>query len=832
MNPFGTRLRQLRQLSLTEKGEKITQQRLGDSLGQKLGSNSFSNATVSNWENGQTSINKDDRLILLALIKIFIEFNTLKSIKECNEFLLVGNFRALNEDEICQLRFVESKQITSKQSDSIVQKNSTFSENIWPYIFSKNPYHRLPSRKSLMDNLVELLLDPDGEKVINICGIGGIGKTAFALEIARRAIEQGDYSGLFGDCASDRIIVGDEILPVRNKQYNSTDLWNSLARQFNRIDLIGKNKYFTARELLSQSKNEHYIFLFDSIECMENFQTVYIASKINLGNHRVILTSRMEKSPPSCKDVQLTSLPVEDSLLFLEKEAMISGRRNYLPFLRKKIDYIMDVSGGIPIIMQFILDKITSFDLDHILENIKNGVSPFFDFIYSKEWQQLDEPCQKYLLNKAKELQGKKYNSYLYRLNNDSSQTELKYPMQAYSFGFIERHEIDGKYQNCFNSFFRHFLCCQAKEELSQLSLDGHQYNSIKPLTSTSEEEKHFSESLWPFGLSKNPYYSLPSRAALMNELVDLLAGSNANRIVNINGIGGIGKTAFALEIARRLISQRICSRLIGDLVNDQFIIDDEVLQLRSGDYSFSDFWNSIAIQLSRKDLVDKNIYIVMREFFSNFHDEKIICLADGIERMVNYQVFYIADKIDLGNNKLIITSRINKIQKEFINVSLTSLPMKDTMIFLKKEAVLSKRENYLSLFIKNIDSIMDASGGIPIILHYIVEKITTHDLDTILEKLTNGDSPFFNFVYGNKWRQLDEPYRKFLINKAKESKRQNEGSFLYKLNSAPDQTELKYLMQAYSLGFLERHEIDGKYQYSFNSFTRHFLSFKEKSYS
>ena len=463
MNLFGTRLRQLRQISLTEKGEKITQQKLGDLLSLELRPRNFSNVTISNWENGNTNINKDDRLVLLTLLAIFLGFNALKSIDECNEFLVIGNFRCLNEEEILQLNLDSCQNSLIEQPNLSMEKENKLLEDKWPYNFSQDIYYRLPSWEKLIDDLIDVILNSPGKKVINICGIGGIGKTAFALEIARRLIQQGSFSRLIGESANDRILVGNEVMRLRFEEFSFPELWDSLAIQLDRNDLIGQNVYVVAKELLTQFHDEKILCLADGIELMKKHRVFYISNRVNLGNIRLIITSRIIKSHLDFINITLNSMSVEDTKFFLEKEAINTRKDRYLPLLCKNIDRIMDVSGGIPIIIQYIFDRISFLNLDSTLKEITNGHSPLFELIFSNEWQQLDENCCKYLINRAKEIKRQEANPYLYHFNSDCNQVEMKYFQQAYLKGFLERHKIDGKYQYYLNSFTRHFLNYQEK---------------------------------------------------------------------------------------------------------------------------------------------------------------------------------------------------------------------------------------------------------------------------------------------------------------------------------------------------------------------------------
>ncbi len=101
---FGSQLRfYRRRCSDPLRGGALTQDRLGEMIGLKLGDAGYSGSSVSDWERDKSRMHADDRYVLLALIAVLSESGGLTAPKEADELLWSGNFRGLNEEERAQL---------------------------------------------------------------------------------------------------------------------------------------------------------------------------------------------------------------------------------------------------------------------------------------------------------------------------------------------------------------------------------------------------------------------------------------------------------------------------------------------------------------------------------------------------------------------------------------------------------------------------------------------------------------------------------------------------------------------------------------------------------
>ncbi len=93
MNKFGDLLRIIRKRSM------LTQQQVGNLLGEELGDHGFSGAAVSDWERGVSKIHADNRMVLVGLLHVLHQHGGIQTPEEANELLEAGNYRALDAKE-------------------------------------------------------------------------------------------------------------------------------------------------------------------------------------------------------------------------------------------------------------------------------------------------------------------------------------------------------------------------------------------------------------------------------------------------------------------------------------------------------------------------------------------------------------------------------------------------------------------------------------------------------------------------------------------------------------------------------------------------------------
>jgi GTPase SAR1 family protein len=120
------------------RGGLLTQERLGELLGEELGDRGYSGAAVSDWERDQSQIHKDDRAVLIALMNVLNQTGGLSTMEEANELLLLGNYRALDSGENQQI-FRGNLAETGKTSSAVdAPRNTLDEESLPPQKLSQN----------------------------------------------------------------------------------------------------------------------------------------------------------------------------------------------------------------------------------------------------------------------------------------------------------------------------------------------------------------------------------------------------------------------------------------------------------------------------------------------------------------------------------------------------------------------------------------------------------------------------------------------------------------------------------------------------------------------
>ena len=268
----------------------------------------------------------------------------------------------------------------------------------WPPQLPNEPYYPLPGRERELNNLLMALKDPQGALLITIDGLGGLGKTALALELTRRALREGLFKSVIGESAKQEHFAGGEIVKVNEATLDFDALLDAIARQCGRWELTTlprEEKHAIIAQLLRQ---QCYLVLVDNLETAENADTLIAQLRNVLGVSRAIVTSRRQVRHDFVRSHTLKELTREDSLFFLRKD--LEGRRveQLLHTSEEKLVAIHTVTGGAPLALKLVVAQARFLDLDIILRRLSNAGSKLYPFIFRQSWEQLSLVAQKILI--------------------------------------------------------------------------------------------------------------------------------------------------------------------------------------------------------------------------------------------------------------------------------------------------------------------------------------------------------------------------------------------------------------------------------------------------
>jgi hypothetical protein len=203
----------------------------------------------------------------------------------------------------------------------LLEKGTEPPAALWPPNIPDERYYPLPDRERHLGQLLKVLKDPQGSPAVVIDGLGGLGKTAMAIELARRALRGGLFEGVVGDSAKLEHLAGGEIVQVREATLDFDNLLDSIARQLGRWEiptLKAEEKQAALAHLLRRGR---YLILVDNLETAENANALVTHLRGFLDGSRTIVTSRKQVRHDFVRPLSLQGLEVQDSLFFLRTDA-------------------------------------------------------------------------------------------------------------------------------------------------------------------------------------------------------------------------------------------------------------------------------------------------------------------------------------------------------------------------------------------------------------------------------------------------------------------------------------------------------------------------------
>jgi hypothetical protein len=269
---------------------------------------------------------------------------------------------------------------------------------LWPPTIPNERYYLLPGREQGLNQLLTALQDPQGPLMVAIDGLGGLGKTAMAVELVRRTAEQGWFEGVIGDSAQQELFAGEEIIHVREATLDLNLLLDSVARQLGHWELPALRVDEKHAILASLLQQHSYLILVDNLETIDNANTLVAQLRGFLGRSRAVITTRKKVRHDFVLSLSLQGLGLEDSLLFLQRDVELRKVQQIQNASREKLIEIYHITGGAPLAMRLVIAQALFLDLSIILKRLQQAGSSLYSFIFRQSWEHLSPTAQKILI--------------------------------------------------------------------------------------------------------------------------------------------------------------------------------------------------------------------------------------------------------------------------------------------------------------------------------------------------------------------------------------------------------------------------------------------------
>ncbi len=267
-------------------------------------------------------------------------------------------------------------------------------------------------------------------------------------------------------------------------------------------------------------------------------------------------------------------------------------------------------------------------------------------------------------------------------------------------------------------------------------------------------------------------YQELIGRDTQITEIMTALADSSGRWIAGIDGVGGIGKTALAREIADRCQSQRLFEYIVWDQSPKTFASKSDG---PTRPMTFESVLDFIGRELGATDMPRLDESQKVTRLSGLLKAKRVLIVLDNMETAKDPQEDLLEKLAPLLNpSKVMATSRY-RFRGEKFAIHLQGLEEEAALEFIKKNAKARGLSRVAETSRTNLKKIVSATGGSPLALNFVIGQLESMEVSVVLEQLQLASLPegindeddyirFYKYIYLPSWELLTEPGKKLLV--------------------------------------------------------------------
>ncbi|HSJ87755.1 MAG TPA: NB-ARC domain-containing protein [Anaerolineales bacterium] len=233
--------------------------------------------------------------------------------------------------------------------------------------------------------------------IIGIEGIGGVGKSALAIEISYLCIENDLFQSVIWISAKESILTLHGIEPVIPEAKTLSDILITIGANLGNPtigNLTIKDQIQRAYNLISRQSTLLILDNFESLSKMEQHDILDFLRNSPM-TLKVIITSRERVSEGQI--IRLQGLSYEESTALLDWEA----RQKHIYLTQDQSKYLIDLTGGLPLALLWVQGQIAvlGYSVTQVLDKLSLDVDiPILQYCFNHSWNLLGQVDAKKLL--------------------------------------------------------------------------------------------------------------------------------------------------------------------------------------------------------------------------------------------------------------------------------------------------------------------------------------------------------------------------------------------------------------------------------------------------
>ena len=273
--------------------------------------------------------------------------------------------------------------------------------------------------------------------------------------------------------------------------------------------------------------------------------------------------------------------------------------------------------------------------------------------------------------------------------------------------------------------------------------------------------------------LPRRMYGTLVGRKSYMNRVMGALHDESSKWMVAIDGMGGIGKSAIAIEIGHRSKDNSFFKKVIW--ISAARGIGSSFTRGQNTDVTYNSILNDILISFGFRDMRRLEIQEKKNEVQKLLGTHRSLLILDNMDTASEPQNEIARRLFSLLNpSKVLLTSR-HRFSGELYQINLGGLEVSEAKAFLRQEADNRNISRLKSLDSENIELIIHSTGGSPLAMKLISGQLGHMPVEVTLDYLRrvkplHGNSSedeyikFYQGIFSPSWNRLAFDSKKLLL--------------------------------------------------------------------
>jgi hypothetical protein len=245
--------------------------------------------------------------------------------------------------------------------------------------------------------------------------------------------------------------------------------------------------------------------------------------------------------------------------------------------------------------------------------------------------------------------------------------------------------------------------------------------------------------------------------------------------MVGIDGMGGIGKTALAREVAVRCAEEKLFTRVIWEQAPRKYPRGRFGAKRGGEKFTYSTVLDKIARQAGAMEILNLNKKEKEVQIAQLLHAQRLLIILDNLETSYESQD-EIAQKLLalLGPSKTVLTSRL-RFKSDLLAIHLSGLKEMDAQHLIEQEADDKGVIQAKSITEEGLRAIVSSTGGSPLAIKFVVGQLALLPVETVLNMLEKIQVPkderdegdyirFYKKILLPSWLLLSDEAKRLLI--------------------------------------------------------------------